>query len=84
MLSILPPLPSLPPLPEPAPTPWFPVSFDGWQPPVRTGWYEWRRAIDGGIERLWYNHKTGSIMAVGGNMPPMVWDAWRGLSAQVV
>jgi hypothetical protein len=54
------------------------VSFDGWQTPCYSGYYEWRRATDGVIERLWFNHKTGNVMAVGGTNPPAVWDAWRG------
>lgn len=80
---VLPPLVVLPPLPAPelVLTPWFPVSLDGWYAPVYAGWYDWRRIGTGDIDRLWWNAKTGRVMAVPGHCPPLAWDAWRGVLA---
>lgn len=75
------PLPVLTPPPalfDLTPTDWFVVDIDGWHTPTRDGWYDWRRVDNGEIDRLWWSTRSGRVMAVSGNCPPMVWNAWRG------
>lgn len=80
--SYPPPVAAPPAVPYTPPTDWFPVSMSGWRPPVRDGWYDWRRIGTQEYDRLWWSVSSNRVFAVAGHCPPLVWDAWRGINKE--